>query len=407
MSGVIPMPSGETSVSASTGAHRIVALAHFGFLLIGIVNTMLGPILPYLSARWHLDDSQAGIVLLAQPAGATLGSLLSGLLIKRFGFTRPLAFGFGLMAMGLVCLRSESWALGIIAIFGTGLALGLTIPTINLLVSEINPGRRAAALNLLNLVWGLGAVTGPLLISALTGAINFTGALVFLAALATTIFILMFRRSAFSPPVSSANDRASASGAARARIGMYPFLTGALVFVNVGTESAAGGWIATYVQRLTNLPRFSWALAPSLFWAGMFVGRAAAPLVLRRLAEARTILTGMFIGACGLLVILLSAEPAMVFVGIGLAGFGLAPIFPTTIALFTERFGSEAPQLTGILFLLAGLGAAIFPWLVGLLSSHFNGLRAGLLVPLIGSVVMIALQIAIMSTTTSKSISSK
>nr|MBA3515697.1 hypothetical protein [Pyrinomonadaceae bacterium] len=93
---------------------------------------------------------------------------------------------------------------------------------------------------------------------------------------------------------------------------------------------------------------------------------------------------------------------APVLIGVGLTGLGLAPVFPTTIALFTERFGQDASRLTGTLFILAGLGAAVFPWLVGLASSHYGALRAGLVVPLVGASVMIVLHAAIMTTLPSR-----
>jgi FHS family glucose/mannose:H+ symporter-like MFS transporter len=53
-----------------------------------------------------------------------------------------------------------------------GFSLGLTNPATNLLVSELNPDRRGAALNLLNLIWGLGAIVCPLLISMLSKGSN-------------------------------------------------------------------------------------------------------------------------------------------------------------------------------------------------------------------------------------------
>jgi len=114
------------------------------------------------------------------------------------------------------------------------------------------------------------------------------------------------------------------------------------------------------------------------------------------------VLAGMVVAACGLLVILLSGETAVVLAGAGLTGLGLGPIFPTTLALFTRRYGAEAPQLTGMLFILAGLGAASFPWMVGQLSARYDELRVGLLVPLVGATIMIALQIVIMSVTRRK-----
>src|SRR5271168_1605548 len=52
-------------------------IAHLGFVLTGVVNTLLGPILPIITRTWHLDDAQAGRLFAAQFLGAILGTLAS------------------------------------------------------------------------------------------------------------------------------------------------------------------------------------------------------------------------------------------------------------------------------------------------------------------------------------------
>lgn len=388
-------------MGGSPRASPVVPLLHIGFVLIGIVNTLLGPILPLLSTRWRLDDAGAGALFFAQSAGAIVGSALSGPLIKRFGFLPLLMAGFGVMSVSTACLGFAPRVVGVLSISGTGLSLGLTIPTINLLISELNIGRRAAALNLLNLAWGVGAVSGPVLVPTLSRSVGFAVALLFVATPLIVVGILIGRSSVLLPDAMGTGET-TRSLTMRLWLTRYALLTAALVFVNIGTESSTGGWIASYVQRIGPSSQFSWAVAPSLFWAGLLTGRAVAPFILRRVRETLMVLVGMFVAVSGLLVILLSTKIGPVLFGVSLAGLGLAPVFPTTIALFTERFGHDASRLTGTLFILAGLGAAVFPWLVGLASSHYGALRAGLVVPLISGSMMIVLHATIMASSASR-----
>ena len=81
--------------------------------------------------------------------------------------------------------------------------------------------------------------------------------------------------------------------------------------------------------------------------------------------------------------------------GAGLAGLGMAAVFPTTFAIFTRQFGRQASQLTGFVFVLGGVGGALIPWLVGFISARFGDLRMGLLIPLFCVASMIVLQVAI------------
>lgn len=175
-------------------------------------------------------------------------------------------------------------------------------------------------------------------------------------------------------------------------IGPYALLTGLLIFINVGAETAVGGWVTTYAKRLDGAAESFWAFAPSLFWGGMLSGRAAAPAALRRVNEGRLVLIGLFVAMSGLSLILLGRGLAMVAVGAGLAGLGLAPVFPTIFAIFTQYYGSLASRLSGALFVLSALGGAIIPWVVGVASARYGELRAGLAVLWLGVAAMIVLQ---------------
>jgi MFS transporter, FHS family, glucose/mannose:H+ symporter len=136
-------------------------------------------------------------------------------------------------------------------------------------------------------------------------------------------------------------------------------------------------------------------MMPSFFWAGLLVGRAAAPAVLRRLSEAALVLISLLVAGAGLVVILVTSSLMIVSSGAGLAGLGLATVFPTTFAIFTRQFGRQASKLTGWVFALGGMGGALIPWLVGLTSAWFGDLRIGLLIPLFCVAFMIVLQILI------------
>ena len=159
------MPVGEPISYSSQRDRQLATLLHCGFLLVGVVHTLLGPILPILAARWRLDDAQAGSLFIAQFTGAMIGSALSGPMIERWGSLRLIACGYAAMAAAVVCLGVNSWGVGLLSVFSSGFALGLIVPATNLLVAKINSERSAAALNILNFAWALGAVAGPSLIA--------------------------------------------------------------------------------------------------------------------------------------------------------------------------------------------------------------------------------------------------
>ena len=156
---------------------------HAGFALTGILTTLLGPILPALSARWRLDDAQAGLLFTAQFLGSLSGVLIGGRVAMRFGVRAVIAAGFAIAAAGVTVASAGPYSAGLGGVATWGLGLGLIIPQVNLLVAELNPGRRAAALNVLNFAWGLGAVTTPPAIAATLESARLEPLLLGLAAL--------------------------------------------------------------------------------------------------------------------------------------------------------------------------------------------------------------------------------
>ena len=182
-------------------------IIHFGFILTGVVTTLLAPIFPILSTRLSINDSQAGSLFTAQFVGSFLGMLCSTGLARRLGFSRTLVLGFGLMAIGVACLAIAGSPASIWSVFGFGTGLGIVIPISNLLISVSNPMRQASALNLLNFSWSIGAVVGPPLVAVQMRHAESNTALIFLAlllALMASSFLLMHVYSPIINPTDSA-----------------------------------------------------------------------------------------------------------------------------------------------------------------------------------------------------------
>lgn len=363
-----------------------------GFVVIGIVNTFLGPLIPALSARWSLGYSEAGYLFTMQFAGSTTGAALSGALMKRAGIVRLIIFGLILMAVCVVGIGLGGRVMGTVAVFCSGVALGITIPTINLSVAEMYARRRAEALNILNLAWGVGAVASPLLIAQFADESNITFPLITISILLIAVSVL----TAFFRPLNldlrQSNTEPVAQPQSRALLNPYVWLGALLIFLYVGVETSTGGWLASYAKSLNISTGSFWAMVQSLFWAGLLVGRMAAPVFLRYLSATSLVLIGMIMAAIGIMIILTGTNLTAISIGAIVAGLGMAPVFPTTIALITERLGARASQVTGYMFVAAGLGGAIIPWLVGFVSTRYGNLRAGLSAALVGAISLVILQ---------------
>ena len=384
------MPPSDSS-NASKSAKALTFAAYASFVPIGIATVLLGPMLPTLSARWSLNYSQAGALFTAQYLASTLAVALSGVLVSRWGFRFAIKTGLLLMGAGVGLLLTGPKVLGIFCIGAYGGGLGLAVPAANLLVAEVNPGRRSATLNLLNFCWSAGAVACPFLVAA---AVKVHQVPLFLGAV--TGFALLMAIGIAAMPASIVEPSAKTHAAQKTGLAIpwghgSLLMLAALFFLYVGVENGFGGWVASYAKSLGNLTPAMSLMTPSFFYAAMLLGRILAPMLLRLADEIRLVQIGLLVACAGMGGLVLSHGLRGVVVSACLAGMGLSYVYPITISLLSVKFGSASARLGSVMFTLSNIGGGLMPWMVGVSSNHFGSLKAGLAVPLIGCATMYAL----------------
>jgi FHS family glucose/mannose:H+ symporter-like MFS transporter len=378
------------SSSAETQRLKFIQAALFiGFVITGAVATILGPALPIFIARWALTDAQAGLFFTTQFTGSFIGVVLSSLLLTR-GYRDALVIGFLLLAAGVAGLTSSSQliALSFTAVYGFG--FGLTIPATNLCIAEIAGSRRAAALNLLNMAYGAGAIACPILVLVGLSAGRLTEVLLAVA-ISSTLLSVIFWAMRFEP---SSAQTSSAEAAHQHKIATkhpihVPVALALLFYLYVGSESSISGWVAEQARRI-GAGTIS-TVVPMFFWAGILAGRGISALLLARIKENLLVIIGLLLSAIGIACLLLAPSRAQLIFGVILAGFGFAGVYPVFIAWLSKWYGERARRLGGVMFSLAALGGATVPWTVGFVSQHSHSLRVGLLVPLAGCFTMVLL----------------
>jgi fucose permease len=132
-------------------------------------------------------------------------------------------------------------------------------------------------------------------------------------------------------------------------------------------------------------------MTPSFFYAALMLGRWIAPLLLRSIDEVRLVQAGLLVGCAGMTGLVLSNGLRGVVWSACLAGLGLSGVYPITISLLSREFGPASTRLGSLMFTMSNIGGGILPWMVGVSSNHFDSLKAGLAVPLIGCAAMYGL----------------
>lgn len=384
------MPAADPS-NASISAKALTYAAYAAFVPIGIATVLLGPMLPTLSVRWSLNYSEAGALFTAQYLASTVAVALSGVMVSRWGFRFAMKAGLLLMSAGVALLLAGPKLMGILCIAAYGAGLGLAVPAANLLVAEVNPGRRSATLNLLNFCWSAGSVACPFLVAAAAKSHRVPEFLAAVAGFALLVAIGIAAMPSYivEPSAPKSADKSKGPAIPWRRGILYFF--GALFFLYVGMENGFGGWVASYAKSLGSLTPAMALMTPSFFYAALMLGRWLAPLLLRLTNEIRLVQAGLLIACAGMAGLVLSHGLGGVVVSAGLAGLGLSYVYPITISLMSREFGAASSRVGSFMFTMSNLGGGSLPWLVGVSSTHFGSLKAGLVVPLIACAAMYGL----------------
>lgn len=384
----------DSSVPGSSypdSSRALTIAANVAFVPVGIVTVLLGPLLPILSARWSLNYAQAGSLFTVQFLSATVFVALSGICTSRWGFRFPIKAGLLATAAGVAVLPFSSRLPGILCIAVYGAGVGLASPAGNLLVAAANPSRRGAALNMLNFSWSAGAVACPFLVAFAVrrNQVNFL-----LAVFAGLLFMVFLGIAAMSSKVVEPHAVRPQNVEGQQRIDWMSVpvvLYAALFFFYLGLENSVGGWIASYAKTLGARSLDLALMTPSFFYFALMMGRWFAALLLRRVKEITLARAGLLTACAGMVYLLLANSLRSVFVGAGLAGIGLASIYPIAISLVSQHFGRSAAVVSSVVFTIANGGGASLPWLVGYTSNRLGSLRVGMMIPLLAAVTMLIL----------------
>jgi fucose permease len=234
-------------------------------------------------------------------------------------------------------------------------------------------------LNWLHACYGVGAATGPAIMTAIFAAdLSWRWGYVAVG-IAQVALAAAFTRSRHSWPRDSRQRGETGIESAplyetlrlgRAQVALLLFLT------YTGLELAVGTWGFTLLTEGRGVPVMmagSWA---ALYWVALTAGRLASATVGSRM-EARTVVrVGVTVLALGLGLLASGASWLSDLAGLLLAGFAAGPIFPTLIGATPARLSARhAANAVGLQIGSAAVGQALLPSALGVLGDE-AGLQA-------------------------------
>ena len=378
---------------SSSREGTITRLVYSCMLMVGINSGWLGPFLPQISHASHLPIERAGLIVSASAAGYFISVLIAGEINQSLSAQKILVGAMVLYTAGLAGLAAASGLAGLLC---GGILIGLANGGIdigaNALIVELNRERLASALNYLHVLFGVGALLGPLLVSAAFASRVpywwvFGGGALACAAIG------------FRLAVTPAHEVRTAPEPGDGLLLMLSrpviWVISTVMFLYVGAEIGIGTWLFLYLRTAGALGPMLASSGVSLYWMGLVCGRGFSGRLGHRIALPQfTMLSSAFSAIALLTLIAAPTAGGLAALAIFLIGFGYGPVFPNMIAIGAARFPSEVGRMTSIVVAGGALGAIIAPWIMGHAIADISA-RASMEVALAFTIAMAALALSL------------
>ncbi len=364
---------------------RLFVLAVAGQFIFGIVLALPGTLfgLPGWTGTLGFDVPAQANLLVVFFACQCVWTGVAGRGIDRFGCERVLAVGTAIVCVGFGCLamadRIATTSLAAALLASGGAAINASS---NTMVSSAYGERRGAMLSRMAVFGAAGALMTPLMFAAASAAgvasrswqLAGVGAFVVVASL--TMKVHPHHRIQHPP------------GQLR-RLLRDRWILGVIVLLSLefGTEAVFAGWSAAYAIAI--VPGAPPEVVIALYWGGICLGRALAPIALARTTQRRMVIAGASVAAIAALVMTGASGVLTLLASIFVVGLALGPLAPTIVSLAGDRHPQQMGTVIGLLLSAGQVGSTVLPWCAGQ-AAVASGFRLAMLVPAIAITLVAA-----------------
>lgn len=352
-------------------------IIYLTFISLGLPDSLLGSAWPIMQIHLNVPLSGAGLISMIITGGTIISSLLSNRLIKNFGTGKVTFVSVTMTALALLGFSiapSYIW-LCILAI-PLGLGAGAVDSGLNNFVAL---HYKASHMSWLHCFWGVGATTGPLIMSVFISKNNswwngyLTIAIIqFSIAFLILLTLPMWKKSENPQDFKNYDVEENKDNFNPLKLPGVKFVLISF-FCYCATEITTGLWGSSYLVNYKGLSPEAAAGWISLFYGGITVGRLISGFATTKLNNKSLIRIGQIICAIGAIILALPLPTFFSMVGLILIGLGCAPIYPSMLHDTPNRFGESASQsIMGFQMACAYIGSTIAPPILGLLASKLS-----------------------------------
>jgi fucose permease len=324
-------------------------IAFTGFIMFGILSVPMGI---------YQDKKGKKFVLMLG-----LSIMLAGVLIPSF-------FGFSTFPVFLLTVLLLGAGATILQVAG------------NPLMRDVSPeGAYSSNLSMAQFVKAIGSLSGPVIPVVAAREFGLSWGVIF-PVFSVAIAIALVAAATLRVGVAKPDRRAATLGSCLGLLKSgFVFTMVLAIFLYVGAEVCVSANIPLYLKDRfgVDIEKLG-LLGTGLFFAALTVGRFSGGVVLRWMKPNAFLRITAALSIVGLLGLFVPSK-IIATAAFALVGLGFANVFPLIFSITVDRMPEEANSLSGLL-VMAIVGGAFLPPLMGFVSDAAGSVQTGFLVPL-------------------------
>jgi FHS family L-fucose permease-like MFS transporter len=386
------------------------------FFLWAFLHNSNGILIPHLKKALQLTDTQSSFIDLAVYFGYFLQAIPAGLVMHKFGYKKGIVTGLVLYAIGALLFlpaasqRSYFIFLAALFIIASGATFLETVanPYITILGPKETSEQR---LNFAQSFNGVGAFIAPVIggrfilsgiehsrekLNAMTPdqlntylqseASTVNMPYLIIAGVVTLVAILFFLVKLPEVKESDSMDTHTGFSLKVLRHSHVRWAVIAQLFY-VGAQVGVGSFFIRFSKQVMDLPEkqaaYWWGF---IAMVGFMVGRFAGTFFMRFIRPQKLLLLYALINI-GLLLVALNTSGSIPVYTVMAVPFFMSIMFPTIFALGIKEIGEET-KMASSLIVMAIVGGALAPFLMGLISDYTGSMQKAYIIPLLCFVVV-------------------
>ena len=351
----------------------LLVIIYIAFISLGLPDALLGAAWPVIQPEMQVPYGSAGIVQMIISGGTILSSLFSSRLIRGVGTGRITAVSVVMTAVALLgfSFAPSFWWL-LVAAVPLGLGAGSVDSALNSYIAIHYESRH---MSWLHSFWGIGALTGPLVLSVLLAhgfswRRGYLSLGIFQALLVTVLVAALPLWDGVSVRLKSRPDGEEGKDQS-SPLNVKAVILAVLIFIfYCGLEGTVGLWGGSFLFKERGLSAASAARWVSLYYASITLGRFLTGFFTYRVSNPALIRTGGLIVLVGVVMLLSPLPIAFSLVGFILIGLGCSPVYPCMLHETPANFGKEHAQtVMGFQMASSYVGSTFLPPLFGFVAA--------------------------------------